>query len=770
MFAIDKQRRLFSLQTGPDGRKIEWRVRLEAAGQTWALAQADVAIPAGEQTACTLTFRDIGLAWTLTAEMDTSTGTLIARSTLTNRSGKPLALGKVFLFDCAGPLGLWDPQDDGVALGLAGKQFLRAVHRLTDPQCPRRSKIKFQFFNRTRREAFQIGFVTFLRANPEVSYEFDNTRGMAAVQAACDFAGWELAPGASTETEQFCLAFGPDPFSQLERWAGLAAARCVPPPAQGEKTPIGYVGGTWVDVTNSENYEETVLRNCRAIRRRLSGFGVDYVWISIGNIEGGQPGNWLKWHYGHFPSGPEALSRNLRELGMTWGFWVGYFWISSHLTDLVGEFRDALLKDAQGNLWVAGARWNHGDPARRPPAERPQLYALDPSHPKTLAFLKKIFATYRQWGVRYYMTDFLDAGAGAICDTPYPGHYDKRVVAGPEAFRKAMAVVREAAGPDTYLLASSGPTVHCAGLVDGVRTGNDFGEGRAINPGSWFYPASYVINDSLRGHGVGPALQNQASAWYTHRTLYINDSGNVLAVDKPIPLNEARIHATVHAMSGGPSMLGDDVDRMDEERLRLIKVTLPRPRAVAFPVDLFATTYPDHPRIFLRPVKTSWGEFAVVAVYNLGQDTATIPLALSALRLKPDADYLVWEFWNAEYVGRVKNEMQAIVPPMSVRVFRLVEDRHVPVLLGTDMHLLMGEMEVAHCAWDPGRKIYSGRAARPAGESGSLFVHVPASLRLADPCGYWIAKDGRDSTLVVRVALDFIRGQAAWAMPLANRE
>lgn len=770
IFAIDKHRRLFSLKAGPDGRHIEWRVQIEAAGKTWAPAQADGAIQGGNKPICTLTFREIGLTWTLTPEMDTSTGTLLVRSTLANLSEKPLALGKAFLFDCAGPLGLWEAQDDSVALALAGAQYLRAVHCLADPQCPRRSKIKLQLFNRTRREAFQIGFVTFLRANPEVAYQFDKTRGLAAIQATCDFAGWELAPGASTATEQFCLAFGPDPFMQLENWAELAAARCVPAPAPWAKTPIGYCGGTWVDASNSENYEEVVLRNCRAIRRRLAGFGVDYVWISIGNIAEGQPGNWLKWDYGHFPGGPEALARNMRELGMTWGCWTGYFWISSDLAKLVEEFRDALLKDAQGNLWVARRQWNYGDPARRPAAQRPRLYALDPSHPKTLAFLKNIFATYRQWGVRYYMTDFLDAGAGNINDTPYPDHYDKRVVAGPEALRKAMAVVREAAGPDTYLLASSGPTVHCAGLVHGVRTGNDFGEGRAINPESWFYPATYVINDSLHGHGVGPALQNQASSWYTHRTLYINDSGNVLSVDKPIPLNEARIHATVHAMSGGPSMIGDDVDRMDEERLRLIKVTLPRPRAVAFPVDLFEAAYPDYPRIFLRSVKTSWGEFAVVAIYNLSRETAAMTLTMSTLRLKPAADYLVWEFWNAAYVGRVQNQMQTIIPPMSACVFRMVEDRHEPVLLGTDMHLLMGEMEVTHCGWDPGRMMFSGRAIRPAGESGSLFVHVPASLRLADPRGYWIAKDARDSTLVVRVALDFSRGQAAWAMPLASRK
>ena len=41
------------------------------------------------------------------------------------------------------------------------------------------------------------------------------------------------------------------------------------------------------------------------------------------------------------------------------------------------------------------------------------MYALDPTHPKAQAFLRDVFTTYRRWGVRYYMIDFLDAITGA---------------------------------------------------------------------------------------------------------------------------------------------------------------------------------------------------------------------------------------------------------------------------------------------------------------------------------------------------------------------
>ena len=314
-------------------------------------------------------------------------------------------------------------------------------------------------------------------------------------------------------------------------------------------------------------------------------------------------------------------------------------------------------------------------------------------------------------------------------------------------------------------------TVHCEPEeADGrliIRSTMENKSGSGIPLGK-AYLSTYAINN--RSFWTGPlrALLNQASAYYTHRKLYINDSGNVLTVDKPLPLRDAQTHATIHAMSGGPSMIGDDVDRMDEERLGLIKMTLPRSKKVAFPVDLFDSPAPDYPKIFHRKVKKSWGEFDVVAVYNFTAELLKLPVELPRLGLKDNADYLVWEFWNAEYVGRIKQNLSAVVPPGSVRVYRLVEDTGVPLLLGTDMHLLMGEMEVERCTWDASQRTFSGTVLRPAGESGNVFLYAPANLRVVNPRGHWIAKDARDNSLIIRVSLFFEDGTASWSVCFAE--
>ena len=74
------------------------------------------------------------------------------------------------------------------------------------------------------------------------------------------------------------------------------------------------------------------------------------------------------------------------------------------------------------------------------------------------------------------MFDFLEAGSGSTPGTVlYDEYFGKSegMIKGPEVYRAALKVAREAAGEDTYLLSSSGPTLQNVGLVDAARIGND---------------------------------------------------------------------------------------------------------------------------------------------------------------------------------------------------------------------------------------------------------------------------------------------------------
>ena len=684
---------------------------------------------------------------------------ILVSGELQNNGTSAVRLGRVFHLRLAGEIPFAPSGQKTLVLPQPPAQAPRFVAVIGDEAAQHNSLVKAQFFNTDTGVAVQVGYTSFHKADTRVEYETGDAGEMIRLDAWCDFANWELQAGESVRTEDFRLAVGDDPFLQLETWAELAAEQCSP--RQWKEAPLGYLGWSWVDTVNGpETSEENLIGNVDAIRRRLKGLGFSYVWVSMGNLAGGMPGNWLKWNTEHFPGGHEKLVRALRDRGFKLGLWIGPFYVSSALNKLVSEYHEALLKDAEGNLLVVCKEWRHGDAGRLSPEDRPCLYALDPSHPRAREFIRKVFAAYRNWGVRYYMIDFLDAGAGSLGPFRYERCWDTSKTPGVEPWYEFLGEIRDAVGEDTYLLGSSGPTIHCAGVCDGIRTGCDFGEGRPISPDSFFYPASFVINRPDFWTGAKMALVNQAACYYMHRKLFLNDSGNVLTVDKPIPLETARIHAAIHAFSGAPSMLGDDIRRIDEERLRLIRLTVPRPKGVAFPVDLFDRARPDHPRVFRRHVERPWGNYTVVAVYNFDPTPFETDLELAKLGLSAKAEYLLWEFWNSEFLGKQRERLSVSVPPGSVRVFRLVREARHPTLLGTDMHLTMGETDVNVAAWDDESATFNVEAERPEGEQGSVYVYAPNTVFVKNPEGLYVAKDGRDNSLVIRVPFVFEGGPA----------
>jgi hypothetical protein len=748
----------------------DWDMAIEVNDELHHISAATAKLISADPLHVEFSFPQSKLTWEVHGEIGRKTDSVILRSTIHNNSSSPVALGKAFLLQTDQLGGFFSVGDDVVYLPISSGQRLNQVEKLGSTPAEQTAdalraaaigKIGIQSFNQTQDKALQVGFVTFARAKTQV--EQIRRTSTLQLKAWSEFDGWDLQPGASTITEDLILQAGRNPHRQLENWGDQAALRLHPAARKWEELPHGWVGWPWVDMFYVERQEDVVLRNAKAIQERLAGFGIDYIWVSIGNLKNGLPGNWLQWNYRNFPNGPAYLHEQIEDLGFKWGLWCGIFMLSSRIQDRMAQLGDAVFVNPDGKTPLEYLyQWEYGVDSFNDDFKHP-IYALDPSHPKTQEFIREVFTTYRDWGVRYYMIDFLGAAGDTLTDLPHAKHYDKSLVSGPEVFRTGLQAIRDACGDDTHLLAATGPTTYGAGIMDAVRTGTDFCEGRPIFPGLDMYPATYAINSPEDWNGPVKTLSNQAATYFTHRKLYINNSGNNLTVDKPITWNQAQVFATIHAMSGGPAMLGDDISIIEDDRLKLIKQTLPRPKDVAFPVDLFTRKEKGYPRVFHRKVVKPWGSYDVVAIYNLEQGkTLNQTVDLPSIELDSSRCHLVWEFWNSEFVGKIRGQLQAQVPAYSVKVFRLTEDLAQPTLVGTDLHLLMGEMEIDRYEWDASEQVLSGRAIRPIGETGSVFLYAPPKTAVANPKGYYIAQDKRDLSLVIRCPMEFKKGWAEW--------
>ncbi|MFB7599684.1 glycoside hydrolase family 36 protein [Streptomyces sp. NPDC056160] len=176
-----------------------------------------------------------------------------------------------------------------------------------------------------------------------------------------------------------------------------------------------------------------------------------------------------------FPSGMRALADRITDAGLRPGLWIAPFIVLPG-SRTARQRPELLLRDEHGEPVVAGHNWGAG------------YWALDLTLPAAQEHLREtIHRVSREWGFTYLKLDFI--GGGAV-----PGV--RSVDVGREtAYRTGLAIIREEAGPDAYLLGSGAPLLPSLGLVDGIRSGPD------VAP-MWEHYATQDPSDALARNAV----------------------------------------------------------------------------------------------------------------------------------------------------------------------------------------------------------------------------------------------------------------------------
>ncbi len=484
----------------------------------------------------------------------------------------------------------------------------------------------------------------------------------------------------------------------------------------------------------------------------LPKLGVKYVWISISNLLGALPGNWLYPNDTAFPHGLHTILDKIKASGLVPGFWLNPFAIAQNAIDFP-RMEPFLIRNQDGTPASRG-KWLFAAPDAD--GDLPNLFALDPKYPEVFDYIHNVLKTYASWGIRYYMIDFLE-----------DGRYRKGEISDGYALENYLKFVRrlqEFAAPDTHFLSATGSSVVHIGAVSSSRIGMDYCEGRALHKHWPSYPATYVIGGSIRSCGAPNrnAINNMA-VWAFADRAFFRCNSNMMTVDKPIPLNEARITASLYGISSSPVFFGDHFKMLDPERLALVKKVLPRGKEMPLPVDLFTKTDLDNDfvRIFRLEVRKPWGTYALCAIFNLNESVRTLTLSDKFLRIPTDRDYVMYDFWNEEYIGTFRHEFTVDVPRQSATVLRLEEKHDHPWLLSTDMTVRQGDAEITDLKWDAKSLCLRGTARRATGESGNLFFIAPDRFKVVnDNKGVLVAKSARDMSLIIKKHIYFVQDTA----------
>jgi Alpha galactosidase C-terminal beta sandwich domain len=528
------------------------------------------------------------------------------------------------------------------------------------------------------------------------------------VRAQIDYGRLRIAPGKTQELETLAIGYFDDARLGLETWAdAIAKVYDIHLKPQ----PTGYC--TWYSQPHGGAADEQHLAELAAYSAtNLAPFGFSVVQIDDkwqAGFKRSSPSSPKKDFRTHDPDGPypkgmQAAANHVKSLGLVPGIWFMPF------AGTVGDpFFDQHLD------WFA--KTPDGKPYDTPWGGA----CLDLSNPGARAHVRDITGRIcREWGFRYLKIDGLWTGtatkqlyvnSGYKEDDLGEAVFSNPDKTGIEVFRDGLKLVREAAGPDVFILGCNAPqnmrTYGGAfGLVDAMRVGPD-------NKADW--------KSLLRGPTFG------TRHYFLHRRVWFNDPDPVY-VRESIPLNHAQLICSWVALSGQLNLSSEWLPGLPPERLNILKRTMPTHNAVARPVDLFEN---DLPRIWT----VSAPDRDVIGLFNWDGAEQRFDVPLERLGLNATAEYAAFDFWGDQLLPSVKGRLQLTVPGQSCVVLAVRPTANHPQLISTSRHVLQGIVDTADVRWDGKSRVLSGRSR----------------LIAKDPCELRILTSGAASVIKVEV-------------------
>ena len=295
--------------------------------------------------------------------------------------------------------------------------------------------------------------------------------------------------------------------------------------------------------------------------------------------------------------------------------------------------------------------------------------------------MKDLFTTLSGWGYEYFKID-----GQPIVVREYRNKKDfmkSPVIDSDELYRGTLASIREAIGPDRYLLGCWVIPLEGVGLMNGSRIGAD------VLP-NW--------------DGFKFAMRATMQYYFLHNVAWYADP-DVFIVRQPLGIEQARAWATLQGLTGQAALMSDRLVDLSPERLELVKRVYP---AVDIrPLDLFSSD--RNKRIWDLKINHLGREYDVVGVFNFDESKAT-PMFVNFRDLGLPADKLVhvFDFWNQEYLGAWEKGISVELAPASTRVLTLLPATDQIQLVSTSRHITQGWVDLVSHSLNA--NTYSGRS------------------------------------------------------------
>jgi len=460
------------------------------------------------------------------------------------------------------------------------------------------------------------------------------------------------------------------------------------------KTPTGWMSwNTYFDKATAEDN----LAEARIGKKFLQPFGCE-IW-SIESWQGNSDqlpvakfyNMNLETNQNQFPKGMKQLAQDIRALGFRPGIWMAPFGTGNE--EFYRQHKDWFLHSPDGKPISS---WNG-------------KYTLDPTVPAAREHLRNIFKIAREdWGYEFFKIDGMSGRSKGYCAHLYERPEIRAQFSDPSCpnpFELCVIAFREGIGDDAIFLACQGHTSGPeAAYAEMSRTGAD-----VVHP-----------NMPIQWKNVLNQAKCTVNQIFTHNISMISDPDTILV--KYLPIETARVEATIVALPGQLTFFGDRLAGVDSEKMKILQQTLPVADVRPMSIYPHFSMIPVWNLAVRNPVL---GDYNVVAFFNWTDEEADISASAKELGICPDKPYDAFEFWTQKYMGQIKLPIAIKVPARGVRIAILRKASPAPQVLATDRHIAQSGFEFKSAKFDSSKNSLEGTISLVGNFPLKMFVSVP---------------------------------------------
>lgn len=537
-----------------------------------------------------------------------------------------------------------------------------------------------------------LAFTTGARQMVECLVSVEESGQLTAINASC-LLDCYLQPGAMQSSEWLSIAAPKDVFAEIERFAVRKAALYGARKAL--KAPSVFCTWYYYGLTVSEKdcMENLALLSDRHIPFNV--FQIDEGWeITLGDWRPNE----------RFPSGMAQMAKRIEAAGFVPGIWTSPY-IAHETAPVCQAHPDWFLKDGSGAYCLF-------------PMNDTVYRVLDITHPAAVEWTCTLYRTLRGDGYRYHKLDFTRA---AVIQKP-AAYYNEDIPI-TQAYRTAVAKLREAMGEDAYFLMCGGLYDPLLGVVDGQRSGSDV-------LSMW----------SNKGKGGGKAVpfttkQNLLRYWMSH--WWDNDPDALMIRRQPQMdrglnltlglLNEEEVKTVTLNQYLGAGLIcsTEPLKQIDDDRLFALRHLMPYVSVKAIPRDLFeGGRYPNVVDVAVQDGK--WHTVVFINWSDVERKTLTLTVDKAMLGdfVTASERYVVSEFFSGACVSDVRmgeTLTLGVIEPHGAALVKVAREGGEPVVVGSSAHYSMGGELLQLCI----------KGSQLLFESDCLFEHpIDYTIRL----------------------------------------